>query len=66
MKIDLNEMTPFTRQEKFMYAIAERLEKLINDEPIDNPILETVKEQPKKKTTKKKTTKKKEVDKKDE
>jgi hypothetical protein len=51
MKIKLNELTPMTRQEKYLYALCERLEKLIPQEEVT---IAKAENKPKKTTRKKK------------
>lgn len=51
MKIKLSELTPMTRQEKYLYALCERLEKLISEQ---KATITKVEDKPKKSTKRKK------------
>lgn len=51
MKIKLSELTPMTRQEKYLYALCERLEKLV---PEQKDTTTKVNDKPKKSTKRKK------------
>lgn len=51
MKIKLSELTPMTRQEKYLYALCERLEKLASEQ---KATITKTDDKPKKSTKKKK------------
>lgn len=51
MKIKLSELTPMTRQERYLYALCERLEKLTSEQ---KDTITKAEDKPKKSTRRKK------------